>query len=315
MNHPATTFQLHGHAATVLAQLTEEFAAGTLAHGILLAGPEGIGKATLAYAFARKLLGEGEDTLARILAGSHTDLLVIERAFDEKKEEFAKDISVEQTRKIAEFLSLTAGEGTWRVVIIDDADSMNNNAANAILKILEEPPSNVLIILVAHQASRLLPTIRSRCRLCKIAPISPEDFTKIVRSQNPEIGRESCEQLGKLTDYSPGLALQLYAQEALDLQGQLELIFSELPNIAHDRVLSMAEQIASGKQHQNWRLFTRLVLHWLAARARESDSSYWANKWQQTSNEFTLCETRHLDYKSSAISFFHSLSSHHISAA
>lgn len=293
----------------MFAQLQQELAAGKLPHGILLSGPKGIGKATLAYALAYKLLGEGADTAARISAGSHTDLLVIERAFDEKKEEFAKDISVEQTRKIAEFMSLTAGEGAWRVVIIDDADSMNNAAANAILKILEEPPPHAVIILVAHQASRLLPTIRSRCRNCKIAPLLAEDFTQILRNVQPEIGRESAEKLGEITDYSPGLALELYAQEALDLLCQLELIFAELPAISHERVLGMAEQIGSGKQHQNWQLFTRLVLYLLAQRARETGQLRWAEKWQQASSEFDIAQARHLDYKSAVISFFHSLNS------
>lgn len=296
---------LQGSAARVFAQLEQEFSAGKLAHGILLAGPQGIGKATLAYALTHKILGEGAGVAERIAARSHADLLVIERAYDEKKEELAKEILAEQTREISEFLSLTAGESAWRVVIIDGAEYMNHTAANAILKILEEPPANTVIILVAHHASRLLPTIRSRCRLYKISPLSPEDCIEIMRQKNPEIGRHSCEKLGELTDYSPGLALQLYAQDALDMQGQLDLIMAELPQIAHERVFAMAEQIASGKQHQNWQLFTRLVLHWLATQARKGNSSYWAEKWQQTSHDFTLCETRHLDYKSAVINFFH----------
>lgn len=307
MNHPAATSDLQGHAAIVFSQLEQEIAAGKLAHGILLSGPQGIGKATLAYALARKLLGEGSDTQARILAGSHADLLVIERLFDEKKEEFAREISVEQTREIAKFLSLTAGEGAWRVVIVDGADSMNMNAANAILKILEEPPPNAVIILVAHQASRLLPTIRSRCRMCKIAPLSQDDFTDILRRQLPEVSRETCQRLGLLTDYSPGLALELHEQEALDMLDQLELIFAELPGIAHERVLAMADQVGSSKQHRQWQIFSRLTLHLLATRARETGHVQWAEKWQKTSDEFALCEARHLDYKSAVISFFHGL--------
>ncbi len=309
MTYPAMSFELHGHAATVFSQLEGELEAGRLAHGILLAGPEGIGKATLAYALIRKLLGEDEATISRILAGSHSDLLVIERLFDEKKEEYAKEISVEQTRAIAEFLSLTPGEGAWRVVLVDGADSMNVNAANAILKILEEPPPQTVIILVAHQAGRLLPTIRSRCRQLKVQPLSAEDFSYILRRQLPDLSREAIQKLGEISDYSPGLAIELYGQGALDMEEMLALILHELPAIAHGRVLAMADQIGSGKQHQNWQLFSRLALHWMATQARITGSSHWAEGWQQTSQTFATCEARHLDYKSAVISFFHSLAS------
>ncbi|MDX2073507.1 MAG: AAA family ATPase [Alphaproteobacteria bacterium] len=298
---------LRGHAAVVLSQLEREIAAGTLAHGILLCGPQGIGKATLAFALAQKLLGEGVGVEARIRAGSHPDLLVISRPYDEKKEEFAKDIPVEQTRKIAEFLSLTAGEGAWRVVIIDGADAMNMSAANSILKILEEPPPNSVLILVAHQASRLLPTIRSRCRTTRVAPLSEDDFTEVMRHALPDLSREHGRRLGELSDYAPGLALTLHEQEALDMQDQMELIFAGLPRIAHERVLAMAEQVGSGKQHANWQLFSRLALHWMARQAHITGSSHWAEGWQQTSQTFATCEARHLDYKSAVISFFHSL--------
>ena len=306
MIHPAATFELHGHAAQVFDQIQGELAAGRMAHGILLAGPEGIGKATLAYALTRKLLGETDASISRILAGSHADLLVVERAFDEKKDEFAKDITVEQTRQISEALSMTAGEGAWRVVLVDGADSMNMNAANAILKILEEPPPNTVIVLVAHQLSRLLPTIRSRCRVFKINPVTPADFAMILRRHLPEISSDTIQKLGEISDYSPGLAIKLHGQGALDVMEQLELIFEELPALPHGRILAMAEMVATGKQHQNWQVFSRLILYWLAIQAREK-GAHWAEKWQETAHEFALVENRHLDYKSAIISFFHNL--------
>jgi DNA polymerase-3 subunit delta' len=307
MNHPLVTPELFGHPSTVLSQLQEAIANGQLAHGLLLSGPQGIGKATLAYMLARKLLGEGEDVFGRLMAGSHSDLMVIQPLFDEKKEEFAKEISVEQTRGIAQFFSMTAGEGGWRIVIIDGADSMNMQASNAILKILEEPPPNAILILVAHRAGKLLATIRSRCRTLKIMPPDEEDFMTIMRRHLPESDREEILKLGEITDHSPGLALQLHKLGALELYEQLELIFDELPGVPHERVFAIAEQVASGKQHQNFQIFTRLVLHLLAKRARRDASAEWAEKWQQASEQFALCETRHLDYKSVIISFFHTL--------
>lgn len=309
MHHPLHTLELYGPPAAALEQLEAEHAAGTLAHGILLSGQQGIGKATMAYMFAHHLLGNDEAAFNRILAGSHSDLLVVAPLFDEKKEEYAREISVEQTREIAQFLSLKAGEGAWRVVIVDGADSMNMQASNAILKILEEPPPRSVIILVAHRAGRLLSTIRSRCRTIRIAPPGKDDFLEIMRLGLPDISRENCQKLGGISDFSPGLALELHEQGALDLYDQLELIFAELPALAHERVLSAAEQVSGGRQHANWQVFTRLVLHLMAAQAKAGGAPLWAEKWQEAVAQFALVEARHLDYKSAIISFFHSLTS------
>jgi len=310
MDHPLRTLELHGHPATILAQLEHELAAGKLPHGILLSGQQGIGKATLAYMFAHQLLGKDDASLGRILAGSHADLLVIQPLFDEKKEEFAREINVEQTREIAQFLSLTSGEGAWRVVIVDGADAMNIQASNSILKILEEPPTRAVIILVAHRAGRLLSTIRSRCRTIRIAPPTEDEFRDIVRLKLPEAGRELTARLGAISDHSPGLAISLYEQGAIDMLEQLELIFEDLPNLAHERIYAMADIVATGKQHANWQVFTRLVLHLMAKKARDENSGPWAEKWHEASVQLALVDARHLDYRSAVISFFHSLPSH-----
>ncbi|NBO18875.1 MAG: DNA polymerase III subunit delta', partial [Proteobacteria bacterium] len=153
---PRHSTKLMGHGQA-LSQLVEQWQGGKLAHGWLITGPKGIGKATLAYHFARALLageepefvGEGHPVFRRVAAGSHTDLLVIEPLFDPKKDEYANDISVDQARGLAQFLSLTAGESQWRVVIVDSVDALNVNGANAILKILEEPPPRSVILLIS----------------------------------------------------------------------------------------------------------------------------------------------------------------------
>ena len=150
-------------------------------HAVLMTGPRGIGKATLAYRFARFVLTHGATgrtapdcrrmtslaghpadcgVFRRVASGGHADLLAVERAYDPRRRRLRSEIVVDDTREIAAFLRLTAAEGGWRVVIVDGADEMNRNAANALLKILEEPPRHALLLLVAHSPGRLLPTIR-----------------------------------------------------------------------------------------------------------------------------------------------------------
>ena len=182
---PRANPDLLGHRdaeATIL----EAIRAGRMHHAWLITGPEGVGKATLAYRFARRLLaGQPRDPAAepslalepadpvfrRVAAGSHADLLTIERMFNEKTKRMRTQIAVEDVRTINGFMSLTPAEGGWRVVIVDGAEELNQASANALLKILEEPPPRAILLLVCAAPGRLLPTIRSRCRRLRLTPL------------------------------------------------------------------------------------------------------------------------------------------------
>src|SRR5271165_3045369 len=164
---------LLGHEAAE-ATLAAALHSGRLHHAWLLTGPAGIGKATLAFRFARRLLaghgGEGlqldstHPVFRRVAVGAHADLLTVERAFDPKRKRQRTEIVVDDVRRIGGFLHLTPAEGGWRVVVVDGADELNRNAANALLKVLEEPPPRALLLLTAAAPGRLPATIRSRTR-------------------------------------------------------------------------------------------------------------------------------------------------------
>ncbi len=168
---PRATHVLLGQAEAER-EFLHAFDTGRPAHAWLITGRQGIGKATLAFRLARTILsGDAPDAhdpeaalFRRVAAGGHADLLVVERAVDEKSGKRRAEITVDDVRGVREFLSKTPAEGGWRVVVIDSADQMNTNAANAVLKILEEPPSRAMLLLLAHNPGRLLPTIISRCR-------------------------------------------------------------------------------------------------------------------------------------------------------
>jgi DNA polymerase-3 subunit delta' len=326
---PRTNTELFGHEDAE-AMLRREFAAGTLAHGWIISGPRGIGKATLAYRFAKTLLGANSEI--RIAANSHADLLVIEPAYDEKKEELAREISVEQAREISKFLSLTPGEGQWRVVIIDSADALNINAANAILKILEEPPSQSVILLVSHNQGKLLPTIRSRCHQLKLKPLRGEAFDRVMRHIAPDIDENELAVLAPLSGNAPGVAIEMHEQEATEIYNQILDLLLPLPGIDTGKLHAFADRIATKQVHANWQLLMRLMLSLIERISRQAagmayepvsdveetvirkavalqPSVVWAMKWQQCADQFSLAESRHLDYKHVIITFFHSIAS------
>jgi DNA polymerase-3 subunit delta' len=320
------------------AQLLADLARGRLAHGWIISGPKGTGKATLAHRFARGLLaGKPADQIApedpvwqRINAGSHADLLVVEPLFDAKKDEYAREISVDQTRDIPEFFSKTPGESQWRIVIVDAVDALTTSAANALLKILEEPPPQALLLLISHNPGRLLPTIRSRCRRLSLPALSADDFAQIVAENAPELDSATLTALGQLTDYSPGMALQMHEQGALELYGQIIGLVCGLPSLDPLKLHAFADRVSSGATHANWQLLSRLMLSLLHRIALEQcglpldyissqekeclrslaglySAACWAVKWQALSDQFSVAERLHLDYKQCVIVLFHSL--------
>lgn len=198
---PAENPFLFGHEEAVR-HVADAYRSGKLHHGLLLGGPPGIGKATFAFHLAHHLLSnpvpenapetfsppDPDTALFRQIAqGSHPAILHLTRPFNEKTKSFKTVVTVEEIRKVTRFLSMTSHDGGYRVVIVDPADDMNVNAANALLKTLEEPPARTLFVLISHSLGALLPTIRSRCQTVKLKPLPPKVLLQALRSLNAEM--------------------------------------------------------------------------------------------------------------------------------
>ena len=213
----------HGAASRLLGQAEAEQAllrawrSGRLHHGWLFTGPTGIGKATLARWFARVVLGDTEPrAMRRMAAGTHADLLVVTRGLDDKRARPRNEIVLEDVRPVADFLHRTAAGG-WRVVVIDGADHLNRHAANALLKLLEEPPSKALIVLTCSAPGRLPPTIRSRCRLLRLRALDEPTMHEVLQQLLPALQPDERQTLIGLSDGSPGRALVLAAEDGIVL--------------------------------------------------------------------------------------------------
>lgn len=220
--------------------------AGRVPHGLVFSGIEGIGKATMAYRFARFLLHRGTDNSAqdslfgdapaapetldipqdseafrRVAQGAHPDLLIIERSFDDARARQKAAVDVKEVRRIAPFLRMTAADGGWRIVIIDDADTMSRAAQNALLKILEEPPKNTVLILIAHRLGALIPTIRSRLRIMPFQPLAKDQILALLQRYRAFPGDALANRLIARTDGSFGRALHESAPAQVEVMQKL----------------------------------------------------------------------------------------------
>ncbi|WP_323786513.1 DNA polymerase III subunit delta' [Thalassovita sp.] len=259
--HPRETSVLYGQKRAENAFL-DAYNSGRLHHGWLITGPKGVGKATLAWHIARFLLTTPPDTgdslfgappkpvsLAipadhpiehRIQARSEPGLFLLRRGPTDKGDRLASEILVGEVRKLKNFFGLSAADGGRRVVIVDAADEMNVSAANALLKVLEEPPANTTLLLVCHQPSRLLPTIRSRCRELRLSPLQPEDMALALEQAGAQDIADP-RALAELSAGSVGEAVRLLNLKGLDIYRELIGLYDSLPRLDRGRALQLAQ--------------------------------------------------------------------------
>ena len=257
-------------AADLDRQIGRALAQGAMANGWLITGPDGVGKATLAYRLARALLHDGGATFdipatsrasALIAAQAHPDLFVAERLYDAKKERHAAEIAVETSRDLIGFLSLTPSLGAWRVVIVDTADDLNRNSANALLKALEEPPAKTAIFILSSSPGRLLATIRSRCRRLAIRPYTDEAVAAFLAREGAAQGEDAM-KIAAAAEGRPGFALKLALGEGTEAIDAVNDLLS-----ARDAA-GVAQRLAPRASDGVWPVFQELLLRRVDRAAR-----------------------------------------------
>jgi DNA polymerase III subunit delta' len=316
---PRETTVLHGQAEAERA-LLEAYRGRRFHHAWLIAGPAGIGKATLAYRMARFVLAHPDprtpavqratslhvDTdhpvARRIAAQAHGDLLVLERTVNEKTNKLRQDIQVDDVRRTVTFFGSTAGEGGWRVAIVDAVDELNREGANALLKILEEPPRRAVLLLVSHSAARVLPTIRSRCRLLALRPLLA---TEVARAAATAIGEDAevanIKAAAAVADGSVRRALALLDGEALDLRSRITALLEQLPAVDPRALHALGDRLY-GSDPATLAAFVDTVNAWLSARLSSGEPdrariARMAEVWERVNCSARDVETFNLERK------------------
>ncbi len=289
--HPRETLRLHGQAAAE-AELLSAFATGRLHHAWMLAGPKGIGKATLAWRLARFLLATPKDdggmfaapppssldiapdhpVARRLLQLAEPRHFLLRRSANDKETALSQVISVDDLRKMKSFFTLSAADGGRRTAIIDSLDEMNPASSNALLKLLEEPPANVTLILVAHQPARLLPTIRSRCRVLRLLPLAPEDLGAALAAAGGAVDQADTTAIAQLSAGSVGEAFRLANLDGLKLYASLVRLFGTLPRLDRPQALALADLAAVRGAAETFDLIVTLIDLCLARLARHGAS-------------------------------------------
>ncbi len=273
---------LYGHDEAVAA-FREGLDSGRLHHAWLVSGAQGIGKATFADKAALRVLADGagprmpgsgldvpdDHRIAKLVAaGSHPDLMRLERLTKDSGTDLARSITIDQVRGLQRLFSTTASMSPWRVVVIDAIDDLERAAANALLKNLEEPPPNSLFLLVSHAADRLLPTIRSRCRHLRLSPLDEAAMTSALEAALPDASESEIGSLRQVGEGSPGRAL---AFRGLDIDA-LDAAMRELAaagDPSNARRIKLASALSLKSAQPRYEAFLARAPSLIAATARE----------------------------------------------
>jgi DNA polymerase-3 subunit delta' len=270
--HPRETRCLFGQEAAEQGFLAA-WAEDRLHHAWLLRGPRGIGKATLAYRIARAASldpPQGCPVTTRIRARSEPRLAVLRRTVNEKTGRLRTQITIDDVRAVRRFLSLSAADGGWRAVIVDAADEMNNSAANALLKVLEEPPARTALLLVAHSPAALLPTIRSRCRTLDLRPLGPKALAAALAGAGAPVVASEAGPLALLAGGSVGEALRLTSGGGVALYARLVALLGNGKGVERPGMVSLADMVTGRGSEARYELVVRLTLTLVGRLARHA---------------------------------------------
>ena len=324
--HPRRTSELFGHADAERT-LLEAYRGGRIPHAWLIGGERGIGKATLAYRLARFVLAhpdpavaavqratslavEAGHPVARHIAGqAHSDLLVLVRVINEKTGKLFTEIRVDDVRRTVSFFGSTAGEGGWRIAIVDPVEELNAAGENALLKVLEEPPPRSLLFLVSNAPGRVLPTIRSRCRRLILRPL---DVDQVARAAAAAIGGDAesreIQDGAAAAEGSVVRALMLLEGDALDLHRQVVDLLDRLPSLDPRALHALGDEIA-GTQADTLSTVMDAINRWLATRLSSGAQdaarlARIAEAWTSVNDAAREAEAYNLDRKPLLFSVF-----------
>ncbi|MGY2995396.1 DNA polymerase III subunit delta' [Mesorhizobium sp. URHB0026] len=328
---PSETPRLVGHGQAIT-MLAAAYRAGKLPHALIFAGPVGIGKATLAFHLAHHLLkhpafDQAPGNLAvpdpasplfrQIATGAHPGVLHLTRPLNDKTKSFKTVVTVDEIRKVSRFLSLTSHDGSYRVVIVDPADDMNANAANALLKNLEEPPARTLFILIVHAPGSLLPTIRSRCQVVRLTPLDANELMSVLETAEPPppVDPAARAALVERAGGSARNAILLTQYGGLEIARTLDGLVAT-GNSDIGGAYRLAEAVAGKDQAVQFDIFNRRALDLLsdaasqAARAGDlKRAKTLSDSWHEALDAISETDTYNLDKKQHALTMIDRLNS------
>jgi DNA polymerase-3 subunit delta' len=326
---PREQSALFGHAGAAH-ELHEAYRSGRMHHAYLLSGPKGIGKATLAFRFARFALSHplpgaappaGDDPLsplnprvaAQIAAGAHPNVLHLKRPWDPKKDELKTVLTVDEVRRAVGFFGTAAAVDGYRIAIVDAADDMNSNAANALLKMLEEPPARALFLVLSHAPGGLLPTIRSRCVRLPLAALDIDDLDAAVRALGLSVEESDRPALAAVAEGSVRRACELIETGGLDLHAAFRAMVDGLPAIDRMALHRLADRVGGGRRGDpGLGLLADLARGWLSERVRAGGETSarlqrCADAWDTVATVVAETEALNLDRRQAAMTIVQSL--------
>ncbi|MGN6515413.1 MAG: DNA polymerase III subunit delta' [Rhizomicrobium sp.] len=316
---PRRTFSLVGHRAA-LATAARAIRTGRAPQGWLISGPPGVGKATFAFRIARYLLAFGatdrgpedlsvpdnDPTAVQITAGGHPGLLVLQRGINPNTGKPMTVLGVDEVRKLHGFFGMTSGAGGWRIAIVDTADDMNDAAANALLKALEEPPPRAMLMLLSNAPGQLLPTIRSRCQRLDLRPLSSAELSAELKRQLPDIPDEERAALVRIAGGSIGAALTLADDDGLALAQDAERLIDRAASPDISATLALADRLA--RVNEGTDRLGRFLIEALANRIRDramaggAGLDRWTDLLEKLTRSFNRTAALHLDPRQTILS-------------